>query len=95
MQSDRPVRTRIDPRSTEPSPAAHPIQPVTGPEEGHEAAEEHVHLPPQSVWPITLAAGISLAGMGMVTTLPITALGAVLGVIAIINWIQELRHEHH
>jgi hypothetical protein len=63
-------------------------------EEEYEVAEQHVHLPPLSVWPITLALGITLAGAGIVTTFPITVAGIIVALIAIVYWIQELRHEH-
>jgi hypothetical protein len=64
------------------------------PTEEHEVAEQHVHLPPLSVWPITLAMGITLAGAGIVTTMPVSIAGIIVAIIAIIYWIQELRHEH-
>lgn len=64
-------------------------------EEEHEAEEEHVHLPALSIWPITMALGITLLGMGLVTIIWMTYLGLVIMFIALIYWIQELRHEHH
>lgn len=61
----------------------------------HPDAEEHIHLSPQSIWPISTAAGITLAGAGLVTALIISLVGIVLMIISIYYWIQELRHELH
>lgn len=70
--------------------------PSTAPpeEEEYEVAEHPVHLPPLSIWPITLAMGITVTGAGVITTAPILVIGIVVSIIAIIYWIQELRHEH-
>jgi hypothetical protein len=54
--------------------------------------EHNVHLPSPSVWPITLAGGITLLGFGVLTSLALSALGAVLLAWALTGWIQELRH---
>lgn len=62
--------------------------------ETEEAGDEHIHYPSLSVWPITLALAITLAGAGIVTTPLISFVGIVLGIWAIISWIQELRHEY-
>jgi hypothetical protein len=63
-------------------------------DEEHGAEEEHVHLPALSVWPITMALGITLLGMGAVTVIWMTYLGLAIMFISLIYWIQELRHEH-
>jgi hypothetical protein len=62
-------------------------------ESGHE--EAHVHLAPQSVWPITLAAGITIASAGLVTTGLVSLVGIIVSIAAIYYWVQELRHEPH
>jgi hypothetical protein len=63
--------------------------------EEHVGTEEHVHLPAQSIWPITTAFGTAVAGFGLVSAHVVSLLG--LGVMAwgIIAWVQELRHERH
>lgn len=61
----------------------------------HGETEEHIHLAPQSIWPITTAVGITLAGAGLVTALIVSFVGLAIMVIAIYYWIQELRHELH
>jgi len=68
---------------------------ITPPEEEEFAVgEQHVHLPELSIWPITLALGITITGAGVVTELPVSIVGIIVSLIAIFNWIQELRHEH-
>jgi hypothetical protein len=55
------------------------------------------HLPPQSIWPITLAGGIAFAGLGLVTMFMVSIVGGLLMVYGLVGWVQELRHEpeHH
>lgn len=67
--------------------AVEPVVPVE--------AEEHIHLSPQSIWPITTAVGVTVAGAGLVTALIVSFVGLAIMVIAIYYWIQELRHELH
>jgi hypothetical protein len=57
--------------------------------------EEHVHLPPLSIWPVTTAAGVALGGLGMVTDWPFWLLGLLVMGFGAMSWIQELRHEPH
>jgi hypothetical protein len=58
-------------------------------------AEEHVHLPPLSIWPITTAGGVALGGIGIVTDWPFWVVGLLLMGFGLVSWIQELRHEPH
>ena len=51
------------------------------------------HLPRRTYWPAILALAITLALLGPVTLMPITAVGAGLGAIALIGWIGDLLHE--
>ena len=46
-----------------------------------------------SLWPVTLAAGLTLAFFGIVTSYAFTAVGALLFVWALIGWIREVSHE--
>ena len=68
--------------------------PTAPPEEEYEVEEMHVHLPELSIWPITLALGITITGAGIVTTSAVLVTGLIIMIVAIIYWIQELRHEH-
>jgi cytochrome c oxidase subunit 1 len=54
--------------------------------------DRHVHLPTPSVWPVTLAGGITLIGFGVLTSLALSVLGALMLVWGLVGWIQELRH---
>lgn len=87
MQSEGPR----GPVSTEAPP------PVETPYAEPETEELHVHLPPLTIWPISAAAGITLAGGGLVTSPFISLLGVLILIWAIASWIQELRVErrHH
>ena len=53
---------------------------------------EHEHLPSPSVWPMTLAGGVTLVAFGVVTAFALSLLGAVLMAWGLYAWIQELRH---
>jgi len=81
------MQRNIDDVTRQSAPAA-PRESVPMPVE-----HEHIHLSPQSVWPITAAAGIALSGAGFVTTFFITFGGVLILIYAIVMWIQELRHE--
>lgn len=63
-----------------------------------ETAEQHVHMPELSVWPIAAAAGLTVAAAGLVTSPLLGFAGLIVLIISIASWIQELRHErrqHH
>ena len=64
------------------------------PENRHDArAQPHVHLPTPSIWPIALAAGITLLAFGVVTSIVFVLSGVALMAISLGGWVQELRHE--
>lgn len=44
-------------------------------------------------WPAVLALATTLALLGPVTLMPVTAVGLVLGAVALIGWIGEILHE--
>ena len=53
---------------------------------------EH-HIPSPSVWPITVAGGVTLIGLGVLTQgLPLSLLGLALMAWGLYGWVQELRH---
>ena len=58
------------------------------------APEEHIHLPPPTIWPVTTALGVALAGFGLVSTYAFSFLGLAILVFGLFSWVQELRHEH-
>jgi len=52
---------------------------------------EH-HLPSPSLWPMTVAGGLTLVGFGVLTSFALSILGLALVVWGLYGWIQELRH---
>jgi hypothetical protein len=91
MQSPEGLR-----RATSEGRATQPV----GPEpEDHDLETtdpgEHIHLPPPTIYPVTVAAGVAFAGFGLVTIMPMTIIGVLVMFWGINGWVQELRHEHH
>jgi len=72
-----------------------PVETVEVPEHGHGDDGEHIHLPPPTIWPVTMAAGIAVAGWGLLTIQIVSIFGIIILFIALTMWIQELRHEVH
>lgn len=91
MQSPEGLRRAIPPggasRPLGPEPDDH--------DEGASDPGEHIHLPPPTIWPVTVAAGVALAGFGLVTIEVVSIVGLLVMFWGIYQWIQELRHEHH
>ena len=50
-------------------------------------------LPEPSIWPATLAVGITFLVWGLVTSLIITGVGLALFAAAMAGWIRDIRHE--
>lgn len=65
----------------------------------HETVTAHgetIHLPAPTAWPIVLALGCTLAAAGLVTSLWVTAFGAVLMLSGSVGWFRQvLPHEAH
>ncbi len=55
--------------------------------------EQHEEIPGPTIWPAVLAAGITLLGMGMVTSLVFSVVGLAVFALGLGGWIGELRHE--
>ena len=51
------------------------------------------HVPRPTYWPAILALAATLALLGPVTLMPITAVGLLLGAAALIGWIGEILNE--
>jgi Cytochrome c oxidase subunit IV len=70
-----------------------------GAEHGHaptpDAAGGAVHLPPTSLWPITLAFGITIMASSLVLNLFMVIPGILLFVLALHGWAEELLHGGH
>ncbi|RME13311.1 MAG: cytochrome c oxidase subunit I [Ardenticatenia bacterium] len=51
--------------------------------------DEHIHLPPPSIWPLIVGLGVVLIAAGMIYTYVITVLGVVTWVVGVLGWIQQ------
>ena len=57
---------------------------------------ESIPLPSPTAWPMVLALGVTLCLAGLITHAIITALGALLSIMAIVGWFRcVLPHEKH
>ncbi len=56
-------------------------------------AGEAIHLPDPSYLPVIVAAGTTLAVVGVVLNLILAALGVVITVVAIVRWVGQTRAE--
>jgi len=54
-----------------------------------EAAEKDIHLPGPSYWPLVLAIGVGILGMGVVYGVPIMVLGGAIVLFASYGWVLE------
>jgi len=52
-----------------------------------------LHAPSPSIWPVTLALGVGLAAVGLVTVWPVLAAGAILIALALVGWIAQALEE--
>lgn len=62
-------------------------------EETVEPPGELIHLPGPSYLPVLTAAGIAVAVAGIVLSLIMVVLGAIVAVICIFKWVGETRRE--
>lgn len=51
------------------------------------------HGPAPSIWPVTLATGVGLAAMGVVTSPIVIAAGAFIIAAALVGWIRQALEE--
>jgi len=64
--------------------------------ESRQTASATLQLPAPTAWPIVLAFGITLVFAGLLTSLSLTLLGALLAVAGVIGWFRDvLPHEAH
>jgi cytochrome c oxidase subunit 1 len=52
-------------------------------------ADEHIHMPDKSYWPLVVAAGLPLIALGLIYTYILCAVGGVLVVLGAYGWAQE------
>lgn len=53
------------------------------------AQEDHIHLPPNSFWPLVLGLGVTLIAAGFVYTYVLTVIGVLMFAVSVIGWVQE------
>jgi hypothetical protein len=63
------------------------------PDEQAPPAGEPVHLPGPSYLPVLVAAGISIAVVGIVIWWVLVVIGAVIAIIPLARWIRQARAE--
>jgi hypothetical protein len=51
------------------------------------------HRPAASIWPVTLATGVGLAAVGVLTSPLVIAAGALISAMAIVGWIRQALEE--
>jgi cytochrome c oxidase subunit 1 len=54
-----------------------------------EAADKDIHLPGPSYWPLVLALGVGVLGMGVVYGTPIMVVGGLIVLLASYGWVLE------
>lgn len=69
-------------------PAAAPASLVRG----EEPPEAHIHMPSPTIWPVMIAFGVTLFGFGVMSSLTFAICGAIILLLGVAGWIQELRH---
>lgn len=47
------------------------------------------HGPAPSIWPVTLATGVGLAAVGVLTSPIVIAAGALISAMALVGWIRQ------
>jgi cytochrome c oxidase subunit 1 len=57
--------------------------------EQEENADEHIHLPSPSYWPIVLAAGLPVIGIGLIFSYPVAVVGGVIVLFGSFGWALE------
>jgi hypothetical protein len=57
--------------------------------------ESPQHLPKPSIWPILVAAGITLMVVGVLSHWAVSVIGTVLLIVSLGGWTQENREQAH
>ena len=76
--------------------AEHPIGDGNGRAPSEEVvppAAEQIHLPGPSYLPVVVAAGVTLAVVGVVISFAVLAIGLIITVVGIVRWVRETRED--
>jgi cytochrome c oxidase subunit 1 len=80
-------------RKYESDPVTHNMRQVATGEElvraEEAAADAHIHLPSPSYWPLVLAVGVGILGMGIIYGAPIMVVGGAVVLLASYGWALE------
>jgi cytochrome c oxidase subunit 1 len=52
-------------------------------------ADKHIHLPSPSYWPIVLASGVPVIGLGLIFSVPLAIVGGVIVLLGAYGWALE------
>lgn len=67
---------------------------MTGePDSNAPPAGEQIHIPGPSLLPLLLAVGLTLALVGITTTLILTVAGLVISIPVLVRWIRSARED--
>jgi hypothetical protein len=56
-------------------------------------AAEAIHMPEPSYLPVTLALGIAITLVGIITGIAVIAIGLIITVVVLVRWIRSARAE--
>ena len=80
-------------RKYEEDPATHTMKQVATGESlillEEENAEAHIHMPSPSYWPLILAMGVGVLGLGVVYGTPIMVVGGLIVLLGSFGWVLE------
>jgi len=51
------------------------------------------HQPAPSIWPVTLATGVGLAAVGVLTSPIVLGAGALIAALALVGWVRQALEE--
>ena len=54
-----------------------------------DAADAHIHMPSPSYWPIVLATGVGILGLGVIYGIPVMVVGGAIVLLASYGWVLE------
>ena len=52
-------------------------------------SEHHARLPEPSIWPVTIAVGVGMAAIGLITIWVVLLAGAIVTAIGFAGWIAQ------
>ena len=55
--------------------------------------QRKAHGPAPSIWPVTLATGIGLAAVGVLTSPIVSVAGVLIAAMALVGWIRQALEE--